>query len=74
MSNQRLRLPYLRNAFPPGTGGRFPSINPAGHATDTRMAQALQYPHGIDLLPVFLGQGNLGKLCYILSSRETPLN
>jgi glycosyltransferase involved in cell wall biosynthesis len=41
MSNRRLRLLYLSNAFPPGLTGRFPSLNPAGHATETRMAQAL---------------------------------
>jgi glycosyltransferase involved in cell wall biosynthesis len=41
MSNQRLRLLYLSNAFPPGVTGRFPSLNPAGHTTETRMAQAL---------------------------------
>jgi glycosyltransferase involved in cell wall biosynthesis len=41
MSNHRLRLLYLSNAFPPGVTGRFPSLNPAGHATETRMAQAL---------------------------------
>jgi glycosyltransferase involved in cell wall biosynthesis len=41
MSNPRPRLLYLSNAFPPGVTGRFPSINPAGHANETRMAQAL---------------------------------
>jgi glycosyltransferase involved in cell wall biosynthesis len=41
MSNPPLRLLYLSNAFPPGVTGRFPSLNPAGHATETRMAQAL---------------------------------
>ncbi len=41
MTNQQLRLLYLSNAFPPGVTGRFPSLNPAGHATETRMIQAL---------------------------------
>ncbi|MDE3066833.1 MAG: glycosyltransferase [Verrucomicrobiota bacterium] len=41
MTNDRLRLLYLTYAFPPGVSGRFPSLNPAGHATETRMAQAL---------------------------------
>jgi len=41
MSNSRLRVLYLSNAFPPGVGGRFPSVNPAGHPQETRMAQAL---------------------------------
>ncbi len=41
MSTDRLRLLYLSNAFPPGVTGRFPSVNPAGHATETRMGQAL---------------------------------
>jgi glycosyltransferase involved in cell wall biosynthesis len=41
MKDNRLRLLYLSNAFPPGVTGRFPSVNPAGHATETRMAQAL---------------------------------
>ncbi len=39
--SKRLRLLYLSNAFPPGVTGRFPSLNPAGHATETRTAQAL---------------------------------
>jgi glycosyltransferase involved in cell wall biosynthesis len=37
----QLRVVSLTNAFPPGVTGRFPSINPAGHATETRMNQAL---------------------------------
>lgn len=41
MSVQRLRILYLSNAFPPGISGRFPAVNPAGHATETRMTQAL---------------------------------
>ena len=41
MTRSRLRLLYLTNAFPPGVTGRFPSVNPAGHATETRTAQAL---------------------------------
>ena len=41
MTNNALRVLYLSNAFPPGVTGRFPSLNPAGHATETRMAQAL---------------------------------
>src|SRR5437899_4059714 len=41
MTNRRLRLLYLSNAFPPGVTGRFPSLNPAGHAGETRTAQAL---------------------------------
>jgi glycosyltransferase involved in cell wall biosynthesis len=41
MTNQRLRIFYLSNAFPPGVTGRFPAVNPAGHATETRMTQAL---------------------------------
>jgi glycosyltransferase involved in cell wall biosynthesis len=41
MPNPRLRVLYLSNAFPPGVSGRFPSLNPAGHATETRMTQAL---------------------------------
>lgn len=41
MRPHRLRLLYLSNAFPPGVTGRFPDVNPAGHATETRMAEAL---------------------------------
>lgn len=41
MPANRLRVLYLSYAFPPGVSGRFPSLNPAGHATETRMAQAL---------------------------------
>ncbi|MGO8928519.1 MAG: hypothetical protein ACLQU3_16750 [Limisphaerales bacterium] len=74
MSNQRLRSLYFSNAFPPGVGERLLSVNPAGHATETRMAEALQYPPCMDWLPVFLGQADLGKLCYVSSSRETYLH
>jgi glycosyltransferase involved in cell wall biosynthesis len=35
------RLLYLSNAFPPGVTGRFPDINPAGHATESRFIEAL---------------------------------
>lgn len=41
MTNNPLRVLYLSNAFPPGVSGRFPAANPAGHATETRFAQAL---------------------------------
>jgi glycosyltransferase involved in cell wall biosynthesis len=41
VTNGRLDLLYLTYAFPPGVSGRFPSLNPAGHPTETRMAQAL---------------------------------
>lgn len=41
MTDQRLRIFYLSNAFPPGVTGRFPAVNPAGHATETRMTQAI---------------------------------
>ncbi len=41
MSPRRLRILSLTNAFPPGVIGRFPSVNPAGHATETRMTEAL---------------------------------
>ncbi|MBX3732656.1 MAG: hypothetical protein KF791_08685 [Verrucomicrobiae bacterium] len=41
MSDRRLRILNLTNAFPPGVIGRFPAVNPAGHATETRMAEAL---------------------------------
>ncbi len=41
MSDKRLRLLYLSNAFPPGVTGRFSSVNPSGHATETRFGQAL---------------------------------
>ena len=41
VSDKRLRLLYLSNAFPPGVTGRFPSVNPAGHAQETRTGQAL---------------------------------
>ncbi len=41
MTNDRLRLLYLSYAFPPGISGRFPALNTAGHATETRMTQAL---------------------------------
>jgi glycosyltransferase involved in cell wall biosynthesis len=41
MTGADLRLLYLSNAFPPGVTGRFPSLNPAGHATETRTAEAL---------------------------------
>ncbi len=36
-----LQILYLSNAFPPGVTGRFPSVNPAGHATETRFTEAL---------------------------------
>lgn len=41
MTGRPLRIFYLSNAFPPGVSGRFPSVNPAGHATETRMTRAL---------------------------------
>jgi len=41
MTNRRLRIFYLSNAFPPGVTGRFPAVNPAGHATESRMTEAL---------------------------------
>jgi len=41
MTNRRLRVLYLSNAFPPGVTGRFPSLNPSGHATETRFGEAL---------------------------------
>ncbi len=41
VSNDRLRLLNLTYAFPPGVSGRFPSLNNSGHATETRMSQAL---------------------------------
>lgn len=42
MTDQRLRLLSLTNAFPPGVIGRFPQwCFHASHATETRMAQAL---------------------------------
>jgi glycosyltransferase involved in cell wall biosynthesis len=41
MTGRRLRVLSLSNAFPPGVTGRFPSVNPAGHANETRMLQAL---------------------------------
>src|SRR5262249_26304436 len=41
MTDRRLRVLYLNNAFPPGVSGRFPSLNPAGHPQETRMGQAL---------------------------------
>lgn len=41
MKPNRPRILYLSNAFPPGVTGRFPSLNPAGHATETRFIQAL---------------------------------
>jgi glycosyltransferase involved in cell wall biosynthesis len=41
MTDKRLCLLYLCNAFPPGVTARFPSVNPAGHAQDTRIAQAI---------------------------------
>jgi glycosyltransferase involved in cell wall biosynthesis len=41
VTNDRLRLLYLTYAFPPGVIERFPSLNPSGHATETRMTQAL---------------------------------
>lgn len=41
MTAKPLRIFYLSNAFPPGVTGRFPAVNPAGHATETRMTQAL---------------------------------
>ena len=52
MTNGRLSVLYLSNAFPPGVTGRFPSVNPAGHATETRMGQALS--HLTDLVSVGL--------------------
>lgn len=41
VTNDRLRLFNLTYAFPPGVSGRFPSLNNSGHATETRMSQAL---------------------------------
>jgi len=41
MTADQLRILYLSNAFPPGVTGRFPSLNPAGHAQETRFAEAL---------------------------------
>ena len=41
MTDRRLRVLSLNNAFPPGVTGRFPAVNPAGHANETRMLQAL---------------------------------
>ena len=41
MTNGRLRLLYLSNAFPPGVSGRFPSLCAAAHTTETRLTQAL---------------------------------
>lgn len=41
MANSSLKLLSLNNAFPPGVTGRFPSVNPAGHANETGMLQAL---------------------------------
>ncbi len=41
MTTGRLRVLYLSNAFPPGVTGRFPSVNPSGHATETRMGEVL---------------------------------
>ena len=41
VTTDRLRLLNLTYAFPPGVSGRFPSLNNSGHATETRMAQAL---------------------------------
>ena len=41
MTDSRLRVLSLNNAFPPGVTGRFPAVNPAGHANETRMLQAL---------------------------------
>lgn len=41
MHTHDFRLLYLCNAFPPGVSSRFPAVNPAGHATETRLAQAL---------------------------------
>jgi hypothetical protein len=61
MLNQRLRLLYLYNALPPGGNGQFPSINPAGPVTETRMVQALQHPPCFDWLRISIGQGDLSK-------------
>jgi glycosyltransferase involved in cell wall biosynthesis len=41
VTSARLRLLNLTYAFPPGVSGRFPSLNNSGHATETRMSQAL---------------------------------
>jgi glycosyltransferase involved in cell wall biosynthesis len=41
MKTGRLRLLYLSNAFPPGVGGRFPSLCASSHPQETRMAVAL---------------------------------
>ncbi len=41
MTDGRLKILYLSNAFPPGVTGRFPASCAASHATETRMAQAL---------------------------------
>lgn len=61
MSDRRLRILYLSNAFPPGVTGRFPAVNPAGHATETRMTQALA--RLTDLTSItFLGNEAYGAL------------
>lgn len=41
MTDRRLRILSLSNAFPPGVTGRFSGINPAGHPQETRMNEAL---------------------------------
>ena len=56
MTNDRLRLLYLTNAFPPGVSGRFPSLNPAGHATETRTAQALSRRAEISTVGLVAGE------------------
>jgi glycosyltransferase involved in cell wall biosynthesis len=55
MSDKRLRLLYLSNAFPPGVTGRFPSINPSGHATETRFGQTLAKLAGVTTVGLLPG-------------------
>lgn len=61
MTTKRLRIFYLSNAFPPGVTGRFPAVNPAGHATETRMTQALSQTTELSSITLLGGEVH-GKL------------
>ena len=55
------RVLYLSYAFPPGVSGRFPHLNPAGHAAETRMIQALRRVTPVNSVGM-LGHETYGRL------------
>ena len=56
MINRRLRVLFLNTAFPPGVTGRFPSLYPTGHSSDTRMALALAKLTDLDSVGLLNGE------------------